>query len=146
MRRNVIATIGCALIALMLVACTNNTNKLNLTETPTAEASISKEIKSVEISTLPQDKDMERKYTTEDKIEKVREYINSLSWEDVASEKPEDYTGMTYIVTAEFDDGTTKTYTFFANKFFKFDGIEWMKISQGDVMQLEGIIKDNPTD
>lgn len=146
MRKHIIVTIGCALIGLMLVACTNNANKINLTEPARAEASISKEIKAIKISTLPESKDKERKYTTEDKIEKIREYIDSLSWEDITSENPEDYTGMTYIVTKEFDDETTKTYSFFANQFLKFDGIEWMKIKGSDIVKLENIIKDTPTD
>ena len=146
MRKHIIVTMGCILIGLMLVACSNNTDKINLTETAIAEDSISKEIKSIKISTLPESEDKERRYTAEDKIEKIREYIDSLSWKDVTSENPEDYTGMTYIVTTEFDDETTKTYSFFANQFFKFDGIEWMKIKESDVMKLENIIKDTPTD
>lgn len=146
MRKHIIVTMGCIFIGLMLVACSNNTDEINLTETAIAEETISREIKSIKISTLPESEDKERRYTTEDKIEKIREHIDSLSWKDVTSENPEDYTGITYIVTIEFDDETTKTYSFFANQFFKFDGIEWMKIKESDVMKLENIIKDTPTD
>lgn len=146
MGRRIIVTIGCALIGLLLVACTHNADKINLAESAIAEASISKEIKSITISTLPKSEERERKYTTKDKIEKITEYLDSLSWKDIILENPEDYTGMTYIVTKEFDDETIKTYSFFASRFFKFDGIGWMKIKESDVMKLENLIKDTPTD
>lgn len=146
MKKHIIVTMLCILIGLMLVACSNNIDKINLTEKPIAEDTIVREIKSIKITTLPKSEGRERMYTTEDKVEKMREYIDSLDWEDVTSENPDDYTGMTYIVTTEFDDETTKTYSFFANQFLKFDGIEWMKIEESDVVKLENIIKDTPTD
>lgn len=44
------------------------------------------------------------------------------------------------------DGNMRKHILFFANQFFKFDGIEWMKIKESDGIKLENIIKDIPTD
>lgn len=114
---------------------------------PEATAARAKEIVSIEVSTLPENPAYVRNYITSDKIESVRAYLDSLSWKDLSSgDKPDARAGMTFIVTKTFSDGTTKSYSFLGNQYFKFDGIDWKALNHMQGIELESIIKDRPTD
>lgn len=113
---------------------------------PKATASKDKEIVSIAIATLPESTGHVRTYTSEEKIDSIRSYINSLTLSDISSEKPEDYAGMSYIISVTYDDNSTKTYNHFGNKFFKIDDQEWKIMNDGQASELEAIIANTPSD
>ena len=101
-------------------------------------------VTNVDISALPEDVDYIRHYSNEEKIELVRNFIRQLTWQDITSEKPDEETGVLYTVVYTYEDGTTKTYYFKEDKYFKFEGIGWKIVENFD--ELKNIIKDTPTD
>lgn len=122
-------------------ACTSSTYTV-----PKATAAKDKEIVSIAVSTLPESPEQARTYTTEEKIDAVRSYLNSLTLSEISSEKPEDYVGMSYIISVTYDDNSKKTYNHFGNKFFKIDDQEWKLMNFEQASELEDIIANTPSD
>jgi len=136
-------------IGTVTVFATNDASALDgeVVVKPEATAARAKEIVSIEVSTLPENPAYVRNYTTSDKIESVRAYLDSLSWKDLSSDdNPDTHAGMTFMVTKTFSDGTTKSYYFLGNQYFKFDGIDWKVLNYIQGIELENIINDRPTD
>jgi hypothetical protein len=52
---------------------------------------------------------------------------------------PNEYTGMTYIITVYFDDTTSKEYVHFGNMFLKESGKDWYEIPYNKAQELERI-------
>lgn len=52
---------------------------------------------------------------------------------------PNEYTGMTYIITVYFDDTTSKEYVHFGNMFLKESGKDCYEIPYKKVQELERI-------
>lgn len=120
-------------------ACTSSTYTV-------PKATAAKEIVSIAVSILPESPEQARTYTTEEKIDAVRSYLNSLTLSDISSEKPEDYAGMSYIISVTYDDNSKKTYNHFGNKFFKIDDQEWKLMNFEQASELEDIIANTPSD
>ncbi len=104
------------------------------------------DIESIEIITQPESKDLNRFYSSQEKIEKITEYINGLSLKERFSENPDDDTGMSYIITITYKSGNRITLNHFGNKFLKQDNKPWKKMNDKQAAYLESIIQSNLTD
>lgn len=101
----------------------------------------------VTISTLPEIDDYERVYTSSEKIRIVTDYIDKLDLASDFEENPDEYMGMTYVITYTFADGSERTMFHFGNLFFKTEDEEWQRMTDYNQSQeLENIIKEQESD
>ena len=73
------------------------------------------------------------------------DYIHSLTLEDIDSVNLDNYDGLIYNISVEYDDGLVKVYSNLENKLFKVGNLEWKKVDYEQAVKLEQIIKSTPS-
>lgn len=97
-------------------------------------------INQITITSLPEDKDLERVYTDNVKINAICSYLNSLNLISQFTEKVNDYTGQTYIITIDNNQEEPTIIYHFGNVFIKQNEDEWKKISYKQGSELYSLI------
>lgn len=106
----------------------------------------SRDVCSVSVTTLPESKDNARTYTSPDKCRAITDYIDGLQLSDHVSENPDEYAGMTWVITYTYTDGTTLTMYHFGNLFFRTENSAWKRMTYEDASRFRDLIFRNPTD
>ncbi len=73
-------------------------------------------------------------------ITAIVNYINSLDLKKT-SKKPDEYTGMSYVITFYFNNKTSKEYIHLVNMFFKEFGKDWCEMPYNQAEELKDIYK-----
>ena len=73
---------------------------------------------------------------------KLAEYILDMDVQAEFSEDPNVYTGMTWVLAVNYEDGSTVTVEFFGNLFIRADAGSWQKVSQQEAQGLEALLKE----
>ncbi len=132
-----IVMMGILAITVMFLVTWHFTNNLNITK---------EDATKIVITTLPESETYKRSYTDVDKIGKIIEYLNELSLKKRFTENPDEYSGMTYIITISYKDGSQNVVYHFGNIFLRENDGNWKRMSYDKARKLESIIKDNPSD
>ncbi|MDF2685851.1 MAG: antirepressor regulating drug resistance protein, partial [Clostridia bacterium] len=103
-------------------------------------------VTGITISTLPENTEYLRTYTSPEKINAILAHIIDLTLNDKFNENPEEYYGMTYVITITYNNNGQKIYYHFGNMFFKEDGKAWEKMIYDEAVKLENIIQKNLSD
>ena len=96
-------------------------------------------IEHIFVSTMPQ---MHEGTLTGEKAVKLAEYILDMDVQAEFSEDPNVYTGMTWVLAVNYEDGSTVTVEFFGNLFIRADAGSWQKVSQQEAQGLEALLKE----
>jgi hypothetical protein len=99
-----------------------------------------KNIIKITIKTQPGNDSSLKSTENKSEIIKIVNYINGLDLKKIAK-KPDEYTGMSYIITFYFNDKTSKEYVHFGNMFFKESGKGWYEMPYNQAKELEDIYK-----
>lgn len=94
----------------------------------------------ITIKTQPGNDSSLKSTENKSKITEIVNYINSLDLKKTAK-KPDEYTGMSYVITFYFNDITSKEYVHFGNMFFKESGKDWCEMPYNQAEELKDIYK-----
>ena len=72
-----------------------------------------------------------------DAVQSVIDYISKLTLKSDYSENPSEYTGMTWVIVLEYDDGSNLTIYHFGNMFIRTDDSSWYKMSYEEASKLD---------
>lgn len=133
----------CFLIAALL--CTLAGCAASKTLTGAALAN-SENVVQIQISSLPESETYQRSYTSPGKIKAVTDYIDALILSEKFPENPNEYTGMTWVITYVYEDGTQLTSYHFGNMFFRAGTGQWTRMTYEQAERLDSIIAQYPTD
>ena len=94
-------------------------------------------IKAVSVSSTPQG--YEYSFSGENAVK----LVNFILRMDVVPDFPEDpnvYTGMTWVIAAEYEDGSTVTVYLFGNMFIRSGEDPWQKVSAKEAEELKALL------
>lgn len=94
-------------------------------------------LKSVSVSSMPQGYD----YSFSEK--NAAKLVNFILRMDVVPDFPEDpnvYTGMTWVIAVEYEDGSTVTVYLFGNMFIRSGENPWQKVSAKEAEELKALL------
>ncbi len=135
--KRLIVIIGVLAIVVMLLVTWHSTKNLNIAEDNVTE---------IVITTLPESETYSRIYTDTEKIKKITGYLNELSLKGNFSENPDEYAGMTYIITLSYVDGSQIVVYHLGNMFLRENDKDWQRMTYNEAVKLDSIIQDNPSD
>ena len=104
-------------------------------------------ITAIRISTTPEDPELERVYTSPEKIDALSEYLEFLDLsDDYKGYDPDDYVGMTWLITVQYDDQDDVVHRHIGDLMFKTDDGPWYKMDREQAMMLATIVEETPSD
>ena len=77
---------------------------------------------------------------TGDKAQSIIDYISQLHLIDDYPENPGDYDGMTWVITLEYEDGTSLTIYHFGNMFIKTENGSWYKMTYEEASRFDELV------
>lgn len=124
--RKLIALVLALICVFVLVGCST---------TVTGQGVLLKEgkVESISVSTLPKSYDY---IFTEVDAEKIINYISELKLTSVFPEDPDDFMGMTWVISLEYEDGNVLTIYHFGNEFIRTEDGPWYKMSYEEANQF----------
>lgn len=91
----------------------------------------------VNVSSLPEGYD----YTfTHESTKKITDYLSKLDLISDYSENPNEYGGLTWVISLEYDDNSKLTIYHFGNMFIKTDGGSWYKMSYNEADRFNKLL------
>lgn len=97
-------------------------------------------VSMVSVSSLPEG--YQYSFSTEDAIETITSYINSLELTSDYSENPDEYAGMTWVVEILFDDGSKQSIYHFGNMFIKDENGPWFKMQYKQASRFDSVLEE----
>lgn len=94
---------------------------------------------NVEISTLPEGYNYS--FSGED-AKAIADYLHELSLDSNFDENPNEYTGMTYVISLEHDNGNVLTVYHFGNMFIRAENGSWYKMTYDEASRLGDLLSD----
>ena len=128
--KKIVSLFICIIMLLALVGCArSSTNKLGLNTDG---------VKSVMVSSLPS---VRKGYLFDgEKAEKLVNYLTGLDLKSNFSENPDEYDGMTWVITIEYENGDTAVVDHFGNTFVKNGDGQWLKMKYEQAEQLDSLL------
>ena len=97
------------------------------------------EIKNISVSSLPEG--FNYSFAGED-AEKIAEYLSDIELISDFSENPEEYLGMVWVVSINYENGDVVTIYHNANKFIKTDSGRWYKMNYYEANRFEYLLDE----
>ena len=127
--KKIVSLFICIIMLLALVGCArSSTNKLGLNTDG---------VKSVSLSSLPEGYSY---FFDGEKAEKVVNYLTGLDLKSKFSENPDEYTGMTWVISIEYESGETAVVCHSGNMFVKNKGGNWFRMKYEQAHQLDSLL------
>ena len=76
-----------------------------------------------------------------EKAEKLVNYLTGLDLKSKFSENPDEYTGMTWVISIEYESGDTAVVDHFGNMFVKNGDGQWLKMNYKQAEQLDTLLE-----
>ena len=77
---------------------------------------------------------------TGDRAQSIIDYISQLNLIDDYPENPGEYDGMTWVITLEYEDGTSLTIYHFGNMFIKAENGPWYKMTYEEASRFDKLV------
>ena len=97
------------------------------------------EVKKVVVTSLPEGYDYS---FTENDAKEVCDYLSGLNLETDFKENPNEYTGMTWVVSIEYENNETLTIYHFGNMFIRTENSSWYKMSYEQASQFDSLLNE----
>ncbi len=94
---------------------------------------------NVEISTLPEGYNYSFSGETARSIE---DYLSGLSLESDFEENPNEYAGMTYVISLGYESGNVLTVYHFGNMFIRSENDSWYKMTYDEASRLDTLLNE----
>lgn len=95
-------------------------------------------IKGVTVSSLPEGYNY---FFTRADADAIVEYLSGLELTCEFEENPEEYVGMVWVVSFEYETGDITTIYHFGNSFIRANNGPWYKINFNEANQFESLLK-----
>lgn len=97
-------------------------------------------IERIDISTIPENNAFKKTITSDENISNLVNYINKMYVSMDFTENPEEYAGMTIILTFYFTDKDEMTVCLFGNMFMKVNNEAWVRINDKEATELQKML------
>lgn len=129
--KKIVSLFICFIMLIALIGCArSNTNKLGLNTDG---------VKSASVSSLPEGYNY---FFDGEKAEKLVNYLTGLDLKSKFSENPDEYDGMTWVITIEYENGDTAVVDHFGNTFVKNGDGQWLKMKYEQANQLDALLAE----
>lgn len=78
----------------------------------------------------------------DDDAKAVYDYLSTLTLEDDFEENPDEYNGMTWVISLEYEDSDTITVYHFGNMFIRMENGSWYKMRYDEASQFEALLNE----
>lgn len=96
-------------------------------------------VKTVSVKSLPTGYDYS---FSENDAKAIYDYFSELTLVENFSETPDEYDGMTWVVSIEYENGEIDTLYHFGNMFFRTEGGSWYKMKYEEASQLDELLNE----
>ena len=93
----------------------------------------------IDVSSLPES--YNDSFDGED-AQAITNYLSSLNLESSFEEDPDEYTGMTWVISLKYEGGDTVTVYHFGNAFIRADQGPWYKMTYEEASRFESLLKE----
>ena len=94
-------------------------------------------VKRISVTSLPEGLDYS---FSEDDAQSVVNYLSELDLTSEYSENPDEYGGMTWVISLKYESGDTLTIYQFGNMFIRTAGSSWYKMTHEQASRFEKLI------
>ena len=101
---------------------------------------------SAQVTSLPVSDAYEGRYTDPQKAGEIAAYFDGLTLSDMTDGYADTSAGMSLIVTITYQDGSTRTYVHFGNRYLRIDGGSWKQMRYEEAVELGNLIERLPFD
>ena len=98
-------------------------------------------IKSISVTTFPESASNSYSFYG-DKAKAVFDFLNNLSLITGFKENPDEYVGMTWNISIEYNNGDTVNVYLFGNMFIRADSCYWYKVIQEEANQFDKLLSE----
>lgn len=74
-------------------------------------------------------------------VDPIIEYLSTLSLESEFEENPDDYMGMTWVISLEYENGDTWEIYHFGNLFIRSQNSSWYKMSYEEASRFDTLLE-----
>lgn len=96
-------------------------------------------VRKISVTSLPKGYDYS---FTGDKAQSIVNYISELNLLGDYPENPDEYNGMTWVISLEYEDGDTHTIYHSGNMFIRTDDSSWYKMTYEEASRFETLIRE----
>ena len=94
---------------------------------------------NIDISSLPEGYNYS--FSGED-AKAILDYLLSLNLESNFKENPDEYSGMTWVISLKYEDGNTSTVYHFGNMFIRVKGGSWYKMTYEEANRFNTLLDE----
>lgn len=130
MKKNTILILIIACLLTMMTACSG---------VPVKGGVLLKEgtVKKISVTSLPEGYDYS---FSGDDVQSVVNYLSELNLTSEYSENPDEYDGMTWVISLEYESGDTLMIYHFGNMFIRTAGSSWYKMTHEEASRFDKLI------
>ena len=96
-------------------------------------------VKKISVSSLPEGYDYS--FSGKD-AEKIIDYLSNLNLIEQFEEKPNEYDGMTWVISLEYDDEDVWQIYHFGNMFIRVEGGSWYKMTYEEASRFDDLMDE----
>lgn len=103
-------------------------------------------VESIDVTVDPADGELDRHYSTQEKLDKVLSYLRGLELSADVEGDPETSEGTQYRITVHYVGGGSRTYIQIANLYFQEEGQAWEQLPGSDSKTMEKLLESMESD
>jgi hypothetical protein len=96
-------------------------------------------VKRISVTSLPEGYDYS---FTGDSAQSIIKYLSELNLLSHFSENPNEYDGMTWVISLEYEGGIIHTIYHFGNMFIKTSGSSWYKMTHEEASRFDELLNE----
>jgi len=96
-------------------------------------------VKKISVTSLPEGYDYS---FAGDSAQSIIKYLSELNLLSRFPENPDEYGGMTWVISLEYEDGTIHTIYHFGNMFIKTSGGSWYKMTHEEASRFDELLNE----
>lgn len=93
----------------------------------------------VDVSSLPEKYNYS--FTGED-VKEITDYLSNLNLQSNFEENPDEYVGMTWVISLEYENSDTLTIYHFGNKFIRSEQGSWFRMTYEEASRFESLVNE----
>ena len=124
-------------VVVMIVACLLTMTACSITVAKGGTLLKEGHVRKISVSSRPEGYSY---FFTGDRAQSIIDYISQLNLIDDYPENPGDYDGMTWVITLEYEDGTSLTIYHFGNMFIKAENGPWYKMTYEEASRFDKLV------
>ena len=137
--KKLIACLLSSILVFFAVGCSDTATDENTSTQKGTLLLLDGNVKKISVTSLPEGYD----YSFEGEDSKaIVDYLSVLNLVSQFKENPNEYGGMTWVISLEYDNGETLQIYHFANMFIKAADGKWYRMNNDEAINLENLLDE----